>query len=107
MILSESLIRVSTDGTPAQIPVTPGNVTHAMLSDLLHTDVTERLRVSVNPLPDADGAVLCFFIDARGGDRQLAANPLGTCLYHRMSDLRRPDLRTLQKRQRFRRGLRI
>ena len=82
MILSESLIRVNADGAPAQIPVTPGSVTHAMLADLLHTDVAERLRVSVNPLPDADGAVLCFFIDARGGDRQLAANPLGTCLYH-------------------------
>lgn len=82
MILSESLIRVNADGAPAQIPVTPGSVTHAMLADLLHTDVTERLRVSVNPLQDANGAVLCFFIDARGGDRQLPANPLGTCLYH-------------------------
>ena len=83
MKLCESLLRVSTDGVPEQIPVTPGSVTRALLADLLHTDVTERLRVSVNlPQLDAADAVLCFFIDARGGDRQLPSNPLGTCLYH-------------------------
>ena len=83
MKLCESLLRVSTDGVPEQIPVTPGSVTRALLADLLHTDVTERLRISRMPaLPDAEDTVLCFFIDARGGDRQLPASPLGTCLYH-------------------------
>ena len=83
MKLCESLLRVSTNGVPEQIPVTPGSVTRALLADLLHTDVTERLRVSVNlPQLDSADAVLCFFIDARGGDRQLPSNPLGTCLYH-------------------------
>lgn len=81
--LTESLLRVSTDGKPEQIPVTPGSVTYALLADLLHTDVTERLRVSRMPeLPDAGDAVLCFVIDARGGDRSLPANTTGTCLYH-------------------------
>ena len=81
--LTESLLRISTGGAPEQIPVTPGSVTCALLADLLHTDVTERLRVSQMPeLPDAGDAVLCFFLDARGGDRQLPANALGTCLYH-------------------------
>ena len=83
MILSESLIRVSADGKPEQISVTPGSVTRAMLADLLHTDVTERLRVPEMPAQlAAEDAVLCFFIDARGGDRALPANPLATCLYH-------------------------
>ena len=78
--LTESLLRVSTDGKPEQIPVTPGSVTYALLADLLHTDVTERLRVSRMPeLPDAGDAVLCFVIDARGGDRSLPANTTGTC----------------------------
>ena len=83
MKLTESLLRVSTDGKPEQIAVTPGSVTYALLADLLHTDVTERLRVSRMPeLPDAGDAVLCFVIDARGGDRSLPANTTGTCLYH-------------------------
>lgn len=83
MILNESLMRICADGRPEQIPVSPGSVTRAMLADLLHTDVTERLRVPPMPeQPEAENAVLCFFIDARGGDRALPANPLGTCLYH-------------------------
>ena len=83
MILNESLMRICADGRPEQIPVASGSVTRATLADLLHTDVTERLRVSRMPEQlKAENAVLCFFIDARGGDRSLPANPLGTCLYH-------------------------
>ena len=41
MKLCESLLRVSTDGVPEQIPVTPGSVTRALLADLLHTDVAD------------------------------------------------------------------
>lgn len=83
MNLSESLLRVRADGTLEQIPVAAGGVTQIMLADLLHTDVTERLRVSQRPANLRVGdAVLCFFLDARSGDRSLDANTLGTCLYH-------------------------
>ena len=54
----------------------------AMLAELLHTDVTERMRIPVMPDAFADDSVLCYFIDARGGDKELPANFLGTCFYH-------------------------
>lgn len=83
MSLYESLLRVNADGTMEQIMLSGGSVTQDMLAGLLHTDVTERLRVSRYPEQIAAGdSVLCFYLDARGGDRSLPANTLGTCLYH-------------------------
>lgn len=52
------------------------------LAALLHTDVTERMRIPVMPDAFAEDCVLCYFIDARGGDKELPANFLGTCFYH-------------------------
>lgn len=83
MDLCENLLRITADGKPEQITVSAGSVTQAMLAGLLHTDVTERLRVSRYPEQLCTGnTVLCFFLDARGGDRALSTNTLGTCLYH-------------------------
>ena len=48
---------------------------------LLQTDVTERYLFSVQPEQFA-GQVLCYLIDARGGERGLPVNLCGTCLYH-------------------------
>lgn len=79
----EYLLRVRSDGTPEQIPAAAGRVTQKLLAELLGTDVTERFRVSQKP-PElqAGDSVLCFFLDARSGDRSLNANTLATCLYH-------------------------
>lgn len=52
------------------------------LAAMLQTDVTERMRMPVKPASFADERVLCYLIDARGGDRSLPANFLGTCFYH-------------------------
>ncbi len=83
MLLNESLVRVTAAGKIEQIMIPAGSITQAMLADLLHTDVTERLRTAAVPqdIAPAD-QVLCYFIDARGGEKQLPSNALGTCLYH-------------------------
>jgi len=47
------------------------------LCTLLNTDVYERMRISVVPENlESQGFVLCYFIDARGGDKQLPSNTL-------------------------------
>ncbi len=76
------VVRVSVTGHLEAIPVLP-EVPQETLCGLLETDVTERLRVPVMPEDwEAEDFVLCYFIDARGGDKELPANALGTCFYH-------------------------
>lgn len=54
-----------------------------VLCRLLDTDVTERLRAFEVPPAFAEARLgLCYFIDGRGGERQLDSNFCGTCLYH-------------------------
>ncbi|MBQ8921304.1 MAG: hypothetical protein IJ060_03975 [Oscillospiraceae bacterium] len=77
------LLRLPAAGGAERIPVPEGGITGALLCDLLQTDVTERMRVPVMPDALADSAkVLCYFLDARGGDKGLPANTPGTCFYH-------------------------
>lgn len=58
-------------------------LSRSTICTLLSTDVTQRLRVPVPPpfLSDSN-RVLCYLIDARGGDKGLPPNLCGTCLYH-------------------------
>lgn len=53
-----------------------------LIPAMLHTDVTERLRLAAQPEGFPEGAALCYFIDARGGEKALPANFTGTCFYH-------------------------
>lgn len=77
------LLRLPASGGAERIPVPAEGVTQALLCDLLQTDVTERMRVPVMPEMLTETAnVLCYFIDARGGDKGLPANTPGTCFYH-------------------------
>ena len=54
----------------------------ALLASLLHTDVTERLRLFEMPDGFAENTALLYFIDARGGEKGLPVNFCGTCFYH-------------------------
>ena len=76
------LIRVSASGAFEAMEVSAGAVPQETLCALLQTDVTERLRIAVRPENLDDAAVLCYLIDARGGDKALPANWIGTCFYH-------------------------
>ncbi|MCQ2416982.1 MAG: hypothetical protein MJ071_04115 [Oscillospiraceae bacterium] len=76
------LIRITTGGRMESIPVSETKVSQTVLADLLQTDVTERMRLSVMPDGMPEEQVLCYFIDARGGERELPVNFLGTCFYH-------------------------
>ena len=76
------LIRVSVSGDTEAVPVPAGEVPQEILCTLLQTDVTERLRLSETPEMRDASAVLCYLIDARGGDRGLPVNSVGTCFYH-------------------------
>ena len=76
------VVRVSVTGHTEAVDVMM-DVPQETLCGLLETDVTERMRVPV--MPDAfagEDFVLCYFIDARGGDKALPADALGTCFYH-------------------------
>ncbi len=75
------LIQITADGKLRQIPADAGEISGETLCALLQTDVTERLRLSLLPAAFS-GDVICYFIDARGGDKQLPANFAGTCFYH-------------------------
>lgn len=60
-----------------------GTLCEETLCTLLRTDVTERLRAFEVPPAFAKAQLgLCYFIDGRGGERQLDSNFCGTCLYH-------------------------
>lgn len=76
------LIRIPSHGQPQRISVPDTEIREELLAGLLQTDVTERMRVPAVPEGYPEDAVLCYFIDARGGDRSLPANFIGTCFYH-------------------------
>ncbi len=76
------VLRLPAAGGCERLPVPAPEITQEMLAALLQTDVTERMRMPVMPDGLADSAVLCYFIDARGGERGLQANFPGTCFYH-------------------------
>lgn len=75
------VLRIPTSGGAEEIALSEP-ITAQTLAELLQTDVTERMRIPVMPDAFGDDCVLCYFIDARGGDKALAANFLGTCFYH-------------------------
>ena len=75
------LICVPAAGGFAKLPIDtqPDDV---LLAELLHTDVTERLRLPAVPTGFPADTALCYFIDARGGEKALPVNFCGTCFYH-------------------------
>lgn len=75
------VVRVSAVGQKLQICPISDSTPQADACRLLDTDVTERLRVPVNP-PFLSDSVLCYLIDGRSGEKSLPANICGTCLYH-------------------------
>ena len=74
------LIRVPVSGASVICPVQPP-VTEKLLAEMLGTDVTERMRMPA-AAQRGGGSVLCYFIDARGGEKNLPVNFRGTCFYH-------------------------
>lgn len=75
------LVRVSSNATVTKEAVF--DCSEQTLCDLLATDVTERLRALEAPEAFTEQDIaLCYYIDGRGGERQLDANFCGTCLYH-------------------------
>lgn len=65
-----------------EIPLPERAPDDALLAALLHTDVTERLRLPAKPESFSGDTALCYFIDARGGEKALPVNFAGTCFYH-------------------------
>ena len=80
---AQFLIRIPAEGEPETVSL-PDDVhpDHALLAALLHTDVTERLRLFEMPDGFAENTALLYFIDARGGEKGLPVNFCGTCFYH-------------------------
>lgn len=75
------LVRVSSDATVAKEAAY--DCSEQTLCALLSAEVTERLRALESPEAFAkQGITLCYYIDGRGGERQLDSNFCGTCLYH-------------------------
>lgn len=75
------LVRVPVSGGAEVIAAE--NLSAEALAALLHTDVTERMRVPVRPpFLTEEREVLCYLIDARGGEKGLPMNFCGTCFYH-------------------------
>lgn len=75
------LLKITTAGRFAKLPADSGEIAEATLAAHLDTDVTERLRIT-EPLQGLLDASVCYFIDARGGDKALDTNFIGTALYH-------------------------
>lgn len=76
------LLRIPVSGSAEAVPVPDGILPPELPADLLQTDVTERYRVPVMPEALRDAFVLCYLIDARGGERSLPVNFIGTCFYY-------------------------
>ncbi len=76
------LLRIPVSGSAEAVPVPEGILPPELPASLLQTDVTERYRVPVMPEALQDAFVLCYLIDARGGERSLPVNFIGTCFYH-------------------------
>ncbi|MCQ2435147.1 MAG: hypothetical protein MJ062_07915 [Oscillospiraceae bacterium] len=81
--MSQFVIRISAVSQMCE-PLELQELSEQTLCELLDTDVTERLRVPEAPpfLQDAPDRVLCYLIDARGGEKSLPTNLCGTCFYH-------------------------
>jgi len=80
---AQFLIRIPAEGEPETVSLPDGvHPDHALLAALLHTDVTERLRLAAAPGFLSGETALCYFIDARGGEKMLPVNFCGTCFYH-------------------------
>lgn len=77
------VIKIPAEGAPSE-QYLPEDAPHddTLLAALLHTDVTERLRLPETPAGFPEDAALCYFIDARGGEKALPVNFTGTCFYH-------------------------
>ncbi len=77
------LLRITAKGVLTRNAAGEGTaLSAAQAAALLDTDVTERLVLPVQPPEWTAGRLLCYLIDARGGDTALPANFLGTCFYH-------------------------
>ena len=76
------LIRVPVSGPLEAVQLPGGAIPQETLCSLLQTDVAERLRIAVRPESLDEDAALCYLTDARGGDKSLLANWIGTCFYH-------------------------
>lgn len=76
------ILRIPAAGSPETIPVGDAPLAPETAAALLCTDVTERMRIPVMPEGMDAEYVLCYLIDARGGDKCLPANFIGTCFYH-------------------------
>lgn len=76
------LLRLPASGGMERIAVSGSSVTPEHLAALLDTDVTERMRLPEMPESLAGRFALCYFIDARGGEKSLPVNFAGTCFYH-------------------------
>jgi len=70
------LLLLTADGRYRELPAAE-TVSPDALAEYLHTDVTEPLGLFQPPLPH-----LCYYIDARGGEKALPANFCGTAFYH-------------------------
>ena len=76
------LVRLPVSGGTERVAVPAAGVSEAQLAALLQTDVTERMRLPVMPREFAGRFAVCYFIDGRGGEKQLPVNFAGTCFYH-------------------------
>ena len=79
------IVKVPANGSCAVIPAGAENgvIPAETLAELLETDVTERMRIPAAPAElTGENRVLCYWIDARGGEKDLPVNFCGTCFYH-------------------------
>lgn len=81
MDAQQYLIRVTAEGVREAVAVPAGDIPQELTAALLHTDVTERLRIPFRPDALTGNRLLCYLIDARSGDRGLPMNRIGTCFY--------------------------
>ena len=81
--MTARVLRIKADSQICET-LTLQEVSEQTVCSLLGTDVTERLHVPAEPsfLQDTPDLVLCYLIDARGGEKALPTNLCGTCFYH-------------------------
>ena len=63
------LVRLPVSGGTERVAVPAAGVSEAQLAALLQTDVTERMRLQEMPDAFSGRFALCYFIDARGGEK--------------------------------------
>ena len=101
------LLRLPASGGTERIAVPQSGVSGGLLAALLHTDVTERMRLPVMPEAFAGRFVLCYFIDARGGERTAGQFCGNLFLSQRLPDSRRSAAGGLRRGQRKYGGFRL